>query len=74
MIARKPEAIAAELTVPERVLLFCVARGRTGREALASRRDRAGGPSAQCPQPAEADVRIVTRPSRFDPKATRGLP
>ena len=25
MTARKPESIAAELTVPERVLLFCLA-------------------------------------------------
>jgi hypothetical protein len=27
MTARKPETVAAELTVPERVLLFCLASG-----------------------------------------------
>jgi len=32
-IGRKPETIAAGLTVPERVLLFCVASGRDWRKA-----------------------------------------
>jgi hypothetical protein len=26
-VARKPEAVAAELSVPERILLFCIASG-----------------------------------------------
>jgi hypothetical protein len=32
-IGRKPETIAAGLTMPERVLLFCVASGRDWQKA-----------------------------------------